>query len=250
AALELRAPGTISGSAGYFEVIDGTELYLNAGAAFNQPSDRFIIRSGSTITGRVDTAGQGLNSLTRVYGTPTNGGEIFLEPGTIVRALNLVQDTEGAKFHPDLKLPSEAIVVSKAADPFKEAYSGFDGTELADVLNKAGVTRVFVGGLATDYCVKNTVLDARKLGFAAVLLLDAVRGINVNPGDVEAAIAEMLRSGAEQATLEDFPETIELPPAGDSDAEVLAKKPLSKVATKKKARMRPRGKYKRVRTEQ
>ncbi|MEM4244525.1 MAG: bifunctional nicotinamidase/pyrazinamidase [Candidatus Bathyarchaeia archaeon] len=161
-----------------------------------------------------------------------------------------IQDTEGAKFHSDLKLPDDAVIISKATDPLKEAYSGFDGTELADVLNKAGVTRIFVGGLATDYCVKNTVLDARKLGFAAVLLLDAVRGINLKPGDVEAAIAEMRRSGAEQATLEDFPETIELPPAGDSDAEVLAKKPLSKVATKKKARMRPRGKYKRVRTEQ
>ncbi|MEM4143870.1 MAG: bifunctional nicotinamidase/pyrazinamidase [Candidatus Bathyarchaeia archaeon] len=161
-----------------------------------------------------------------------------------------VQDTEGAKFHPNLKLPPETVIISKATDPLKEAYSGFDGTELVDVLKKAGVARVFVGGLATDYCVKNTVLDARKLGFAAVLLLDAVRGINVKPGDVKAAIVEMLQSGAEQAILEDFPETLELPPSGDSDTEVLAKKPLIKVDTKKKARMRPRGKYKRVRTEQ
>ena len=95
-ALELRAPGTIAGTAGSFEVIQGTELYLQAGAAYNQPTDRFIVRSGSTITGRADAAGLGLNSLTRVYGTPTNGGEIFLEPGTIVRTVSLVQDTEGA----------------------------------------------------------------------------------------------------------------------------------------------------------
>lgn len=161
-----------------------------------------------------------------------------------------VQDTEGAKFHPDLKLPSDAAIISKATDPRKEAYSGFDGTELADMLNKAGVKRLFVGGLATDYCVKNTVLDARKLGFPTVLLLDAVRGINAKPDDVKTAIAAMIQSGAEQATLEDFQETFEFPPTDDSDTEVLAKKPLIKADTKKRARMRPRGKYKRVRTEQ
>ncbi|MGB9914037.1 MAG: nicotinamidase [Candidatus Bathyarchaeales archaeon] len=161
-----------------------------------------------------------------------------------------VQNTEGARFHPNLKLPNDVSIISKATDPLKEAYSGFDGTELADMLNKAGVTRVFVGGLATDYCVKNTALDARKLGFETVLLLDAVRGIDAKPGDVKAAIDEMTKNGVEQATIEDLLENIDLPSAEDSDAELLAERPLTKVATKKKARMRPRGKYKRVRTEQ
>lgn len=161
-----------------------------------------------------------------------------------------VQGTEGAKFHPDLKLPADATIISKATDPFKEAYSGFDGTELATLLSKANVTRVFVGGLATDYCVKTTVLDARKLGFTPVLLLDAVRGIEAHPGDVKTAIEEMSKSGAEQVTIDELLEAIDLPPASASDEELLAEKPLTKVAVKKKARMRPRGKYKRVRTEQ
>lgn len=163
--------------------------------------------------------------------------------------LHCVQNSEGARFHPDLKLPSDTTIVSKATDPLKEAYSGFDGTELANTLEKQGVTRVFVGGLATDYCVKNTVLDARKLGFVTVLLLDAVRGINVKPDDVREAIAEMVKNGAEQATLENFPETPEPSPAEDSATELLAKKHLTRVETKKKARMRPRGRYKRVHTE-
>ncbi len=160
-----------------------------------------------------------------------------------------VQNTEGAKFHPDLRLPSEPIIISKAMNPLKEAYSGFDGTELANTLKAHGATRVFVGGLAADYCVKNTVLDARKMDFETVVLLDAIRGINVEPDDVRKAIAEMIKNGAEQATLEHFLEPLEPPPAEDPDTELLAKKPLAKVETKKKARMRSRGRYKRVRTE-
>ena len=159
------------------------------------------------------------------------------------------QNTQGAKFHPNLKLSRNTIVVSKAMNPLKENYSGFEGAELANTLRKQGVARVFVGGLATDYCVKNTVLDARKLGFDAVLLLDASRGINVKPGDAAKAIDEMMESGAEQATLTDFPDPLEVPTGGDPDAERLGEKPLSKFETKKKARMRPRGPYKRIRTE-
>jgi len=160
-----------------------------------------------------------------------------------------VQNTEGARFHPDLKLPSGTAIVSKAMNPLKEAYSGFDGIKLASTLKKQGVTRVFVGGLATDYCVKNTVLDARKLGFKVVLLLDAIRGINVEPSDAAKAVDEMVKSGAEQGTLTDFPDPLEVPPAEDPDAERLGDKPLSKVETKKKSRMRPRGPYNRIRTE-
>jgi nicotinamidase/pyrazinamidase len=160
-----------------------------------------------------------------------------------------IQDTEGAQFHPDLKLPSQTAIVSKAMDPHKEAYSGFDGTELVDTLKKQGVTRVFVGGLATEYCVKNTVLDARKIGFETVLLSDAVRGINAEPNDAAKAVDKMVESGAEQGTLTDFPYPLETPPAEDSDADQFGDKPLSKVETKRRARMRPRGPYKRIRTE-
>jgi nicotinamidase/pyrazinamidase len=160
-----------------------------------------------------------------------------------------VQDSDGAKFHPQLNLPNNTTVISKAMDPLKEAYSGFDGTELAHTLTAQGITRLFVGGLATDYCVKNTVLDARKLGFETVLLLDATRGINLEPGDVAKAIDEIIKNGAEQVTLTNFPDPLEVPLTEEADAENFGARSLTKVETKKKARMRPKGPYKRVRTE-
>jgi len=115
-----------------------------------------------------------------------------------------IQGTDGAKFHPDLKLPRGTRIISKATVPEKEAYSGFDETGLGEMLKIMGVKRVFVGGLATDYCVKSTVLDAVKLGFETFLLEDAVRGVDVKPGDSERAIEEMLESGAKKITLSEL----------------------------------------------
>ena len=99
-------------------------------------------------------------------------------------------------------LPPHVAVISKGTQPDRDAYSGFEGTDLASRLREAAVQRVFVGGLATDYCVFNTVKDARKAGFATVLLLDAVRAVDVEPDDGEAAIAEMLKVGAQPGRLE------------------------------------------------
>ena len=115
-----------------------------------------------------------------------------------------IQGTEGAEFHPNLKLPSDALIISKATEPDKEAYSGFEGTNLKESLESRGVKRVFVGGLATDYCVKSTVLDALKYGFEVFLLVDAVRGVDLQPGDSERAIEEMVRRGAKKITLSDL----------------------------------------------
>ena len=115
-----------------------------------------------------------------------------------------IQNTKGAEFHPNLRLPKGTVIISKATDPDKEAYSGFDGTNLEKELRLKGVKRVFIGGLATDYCIKSTVLDAIKLGFEAVLLEDAVRGVDVNPGDSEKAIIEMVAAGAKKATLDNL----------------------------------------------
>jgi nicotinamidase/pyrazinamidase len=161
--------------------------------------------------------------------------------------LHCIQHSEGAKFHPDLKLPDDTSIISKAMDPSKESYSGFDGTMLGDELKDEGETRVFVGGLATDYCVKNTVLDAIERGFETVLLLDATRGINVKPGDVEKAIDEMVAKGAEKVTLADFPELIEI--QEELGAEKMEEKPLTKAEKKKKARLRSRGPYRKARIE-
>jgi nicotinamidase/pyrazinamidase len=115
-----------------------------------------------------------------------------------------VKGSNGARFHPDLKLPTDAVVVSKATDPDRESYSGFDGTGLEVDLRKSGVGRIFVGGLATDYCVKNTVLDGLRLGFDVALLIDATRGIDRKPGDSEEAVREMLRNGAKPVGFSDL----------------------------------------------
>lgn len=107
-----------------------------------------------------------------------------------------IAGTAGAGFAPALRFPADAIVISKATTPQKDAYSAFEGTTLAKQLEVAGVRRVFVGGLATDYCVKATVLDARRNGFDVELLRDAVRAVEVKPGDGQRAIQEMKQSGA------------------------------------------------------
>jgi nicotinamidase/pyrazinamidase len=118
-----------------------------------------------------------------------------------------IQGTRGAEFHPDLRLPPGTQVVSTGQDPNEDGYSAFpstlaDGRPLALALREAGVRRLYIGGLATDYCVRATVLDAIAAGFQATLLLDASRGVNLQPHDAEAAIEEMVRAGAATATLE------------------------------------------------
>jgi nicotinamidase/pyrazinamidase len=113
-----------------------------------------------------------------------------------------LQGSRGAEFHPDLKLPHEVVIVSAGMGADEDGYSGFlgrddSGAKLADLLRQRGVDRIFVGGLATDYCVKHTVLDGLKEGFKVVLLVDCVRGVNLKPGDSERAIEEMVKAGAE-----------------------------------------------------
>lgn len=114
-----------------------------------------------------------------------------------------IQETLGAEFHPDLALPTDAIIVSKGMGYEEDSYSGFQGKDaagvrLAERLCQLGVQKIFVGGLATDYCVKHTVLDGVKEGFQVVLLEDAIRGVNLRPGDSERAIEEMIHAGAQK----------------------------------------------------
>ena len=118
-----------------------------------------------------------------------------------------VQGTKGAEFHPDLRLPEGTSVVSKGMDPEKDSYSAFDalepdGTPLADALPREGIDHIYVGGLATDYCVRWTVLEALQQGFRATFLADASLGVNLQPHDSEEAIAEMVAAGADATTLE------------------------------------------------
>lgn len=111
-----------------------------------------------------------------------------------------VAETAGAEFAPELRMPIKANVISKATTAARDAYSAFQDTNLASRLRAAGVRRVFVGGLATDYCVKATVLDARQNDFEVELLADAVRAVEVQPGDGERAMQEMQKAGARLAT--------------------------------------------------
>jgi nicotinamidase/pyrazinamidase len=113
-----------------------------------------------------------------------------------------VQGTPGAAFHPALKINNHVIIVSKGMAANQDSYSGFQavdaaGVPLASLLRKKNVNRILVGGLATDYCVKHTVLDGLKEGFRVVLLEDAVRGVNLKPEDSNLAIAEMRGAGAQ-----------------------------------------------------
>ncbi|HKO60614.1 MAG TPA: nicotinamidase [Pyrinomonadaceae bacterium] len=109
--------------------------------------------------------------------------------------VHCVQNTTGAEFHPDLIDDPRIITISKGMGD-EDSYSAFDATDLALQLRNMGVEEVWVGGLATDYCVKNTVLDALKEGFPVKALKDAMRAVEVNAGDGERAIEEMRAAGA------------------------------------------------------
>jgi nicotinamidase/pyrazinamidase len=110
--------------------------------------------------------------------------------------VHCVQGTAGAEFHEDLLDDPRVGVVSKGQGD-EDSYSAFDGTTLAEDLRRRGVREVWVGGLATDYCVKNTVLDALREGFSVRALSDAMRAVNLRPGDGERALEEMREAGAE-----------------------------------------------------
>jgi len=107
-----------------------------------------------------------------------------------------VQETYGAELHKKLLIPSRAVIISKGISADNDGYSGFEETDLDKRLKAKNIRQLFIGGLATDYCVKSTVLDALHAGFDVVFLSDASKGVDVNTGASEQAIDEMLREGA------------------------------------------------------
>jgi len=110
--------------------------------------------------------------------------------------VHCVQNTKGAEFHPALRDDPRITVISKGLGD-TDCYSAFDETDLLDQLRRQNVVEVVVGGLATDYCVRSTVLDALKNGFKVKALANAMRAVDVQPGDGERAIEEMRNAGAE-----------------------------------------------------
>ena len=124
-----------------------------------------------------------------------------------------VQNTHGARFHPQLRLPRSAVVLSKGMHPKKDNYSAFQAVDsqkrpFPKILNKMKIMDLYVGGLAADYCVKSSVLDALKSGLTVYLLADAIRGVNLKKDDSKKAIVEMLRKGAQKITFRQFKKEI------------------------------------------
>lgn len=123
--------------------------------------------------------------------------------------IHCVQGSRGAEFHPALRLPPQAVIVSKGDDPHRDDYSPFQvtdagGVTFIDRLRQSGVTHLYLCGLATDYCVRWTALDALRAGFRVTVLADAVRGVELIPGDSQRALEEIVAAGGEMANLEDM----------------------------------------------
>jgi len=120
-----------------------------------------------------------------------------------------IQDTPGASFHSGLEVSHIDAVVKKGTDHGIDSYSAFfdnnhaRSTGLVDLLRKEGITEVYAVGLATDYCVLFTVLDARKLGFSVAVVSDGVRGVNLRAGDDLKALDQMRKAGSRIVTSEE-----------------------------------------------
>lgn len=169
------------------------------------PGGRLAVNEGDAVMPILNRyAALFVNANAPIYATrdwhPANHISFAEQQG--IWPVHCVQNTPGAAFHPDLKLPAGSVIISKAQSRTEEAYSGFAGTDLAARLHQQGVEAVYVGGLATDYCVKSTVLDAVKEGFETYYLADGSRGVEVRVGDIAAAEAEMRHAGVQSITLQ------------------------------------------------
>ena len=123
--------------------------------------------------------------------------------------VHCVANTPGARFHDDLFLPDDAVIITKGESPSADGYSAFDGQTPAGVsfehdLRQRRVTQLLVGGLATDYCVHQSVLDSRRAGFDVSVLTDAIAGVDLMRGDSERALKDMRTAGARFTTVSDI----------------------------------------------
>jgi nicotinamidase/pyrazinamidase len=160
------------------------------------PGGALAVPHGDEIAGRIeellDSGRFDLVIATRDWHPPAHGS--FAEQGGIWPP-HCVQGTPGAELHEALDRTRVDLVVDKGLDPGTEGYSGFDATDLERLLRDRGIDRVTVVGLATDYCVRHTALDALRAGFEVTVDRAGVRGIDAEPGDVERALAEIEEQG-------------------------------------------------------
>ena len=161
------------------------------------PGGALAVPGGDEIAGRINelagSADYDLVVATRDWHPPDHGS--FTERGG-PWPVHCVAGTPGAELHPALDETHVDVIVDKGTDPRTEGYSGFEGTNLGELLRQRGIDRVTVVGLATDYCVKNTALDALREGFGVTVDSTAVRGVDVEPGDSERALEELRAAGA------------------------------------------------------
>jgi nicotinamidase/pyrazinamidase len=167
---------------------------------FASPGGALSVSGGDAIAGRINelmrSGDYELVVATRDWHPPDHGS--FTDQGGIW-PVHCVQDTDGAQRHPDLDAGAVDEIVDKGQERSTEGYSGFDGTRLAELLRERDIDQVTVVGLATDYCVKQTALEALQEGFAVTVDTTAVRGVDVEPGDSERALAELRAAGAVMA---------------------------------------------------
>lgn len=166
------------------------------------PLANHLMKGFSVVIATQDWHPQNHESFSAAHPGRNPGDVIDLHGLTqILWPAHCVQHTKGAEFHPNLNQAGFTGVIRKGQNPKIDSYSGFfdnggqQATGLESVLRGKGVTEVFVLGLATDYCVKFTAIDAHRLGFNTHLIVDACRGVNLRPGDVAAAIEEMRQAG-------------------------------------------------------
>jgi nicotinamidase/pyrazinamidase len=161
------------------------------------PGGALAVEDGDQIAGRVNELAADprfeLVVATRDWHPAYHGS--FAEQGG-PWPVHCVQGTDGAELHPALDRAAIDVVVDKGTDPATEGYSGFDGTTLGDLLRERGIDRVTVVGLATDYCVKNTALDALRHGLEVTVDSQGVRGVDVASGDSDRALDELRDAGA------------------------------------------------------
>lgn len=123
--------------------------------------------------------------------------------------VHCVQGTLGAEFHPDLRVPEGTVIISKGISEQDDGYSAFEGhtdegKTLQEAFSERGIRKVLVGGLATEYCVRASTLDALEHGYEVYLITDAIRGVNLQPDDSARAIAEMESAGARLTTTQEL----------------------------------------------
>ena len=164
------------------------------------PGGALAVKGGDEIADRINALAAddrfALVVATRDWHPPDHGS--FSDQGG-TWPVHCVAGSPGAELHPALDAAEVDVIVDKGQDRTTEGYSGFDGTRLGELLRERGVDQVTVVGLATDYCVKHTALEALQEGFAVTVDTTAVRGVDVEPGDSDRALAELRAAGAVMA---------------------------------------------------